>query len=134
MRISDLKHGMILDSSDLLEVFGCSPQGGMCRSYKTNTLVLISDQTKLYHDRWADDVFLYTGMGQRGDQNFFYSQNKTLYESRANGVEVHFFEVTHPKQYTYQGIFELAGTPYMEKQTDQDDESRQVCIFPIKRK
>ena len=38
-------------------------------------------------------MFLYTGMGLIGNQDFHYMQNKTLYESRTNGVTVYLFEV-----------------------------------------
>ena len=51
-------------------------------------------------------------MGQTGDQNLDYAQNKTLYESGDNGVEVHLFEVYKSGEYIYQGIVNLAGEPY----------------------
>lgn len=104
----------------------------MRRSLRTNSLVLISDQTKLYHDRWNGDVFLYTGMGLTGDQDFHFMQNKTLYESKENEVTIYLFEVFRPKEYTYVGIVELAEMPYMEEQQGQDMSIRSVCIFPLK--
>jgi hypothetical protein len=50
--------------------------GGMRRSLKTNTLVLISDRTKLYKDRWENGIFHYTGMGRKGDQRLSYDTFK----------------------------------------------------------
>ena len=46
----------------------------------TNTLVLISKQTgkSIYHDTWVDNMLHYTGMGQEGDQELDFAQNRTL--------------------------------------------------------
>lgn len=134
MKIDELKVGMSMDNKTLANTFLCSNQGGMRRSLRTNTLVLISDQTKVYADRWDGDIFLYTGMGLTGDQDFYYMQNRTLYESQTNGVVIHLFEVFQPRQYTYIGQVELALPPYMEKQLDQNDHVRNVCVFPVKSK
>lgn len=130
--ISDLKKGQVLTNSDITEVFGCATQGGMRRSKKTNTLVIISDQTKLYKDKWISNILHYTGMGQFGDQDFNYMQNKTVYNSKTNGIQMHLFEVGKPKAYTYLGIVELSANPYIDKQIDKEGKLRNVCIFPLK--
>lgn len=130
--IFDLKKGQVLTNSDIAKIFGCSTQGGMRRSKKTNTLVIISDQTKLYKDKWVNGVLHYTGMGQFGDQDFNYMQNKTMSNSKSNGVQMHLFEVSKPKMYTYLGIVELAGEPYVEQQLDKEEKLRNVCMFPLK--
>ena len=106
--------------------------GGMRRSKRTNTLIIISDHTKaLYDDKWYGDVLHYTGMGKTGDQTLT-SQNRTLAESDHNGVEVHLFEVLHPTQYIYHGVVSLAGKPYQEDQADEDGTMRKVWMFPVK--
>ena len=62
--------GDVIDNARLQEVFGCSPQGGMRRALKTNTLVLISNHVKsIYEDRWIGNTLHYTGMGLLGDQS-----------------------------------------------------------------
>lgn len=127
-----LKYGQVLFNQEICNRFQCAPQGGMRRSIKTNTLVIITDQTKLYKDLWKGDILQYTGMGMSGDQNFHYRQNRTLYESRTNGVALHLFEVLRPREYTYRGMVELAGEPYVEKQLDMDQLSRTVCMFPLR--
>ena len=82
-----IERGSILNNDQLCALFGCSPQGGMRRSLKTNTLVLVSNHVaSIYDDRWVDGVFHYTGMGQTGDQSITSSQNKTLAESGINNV------------------------------------------------
>ena len=131
MKIEDLKINSVIDNHQLCEIFKCAPQGGMRRSHRTNTLVLISDRTKLYKDIKKNGIYYYTGMGQVGDQELK-SQNKTLAESKTNGVAVHFFEVLKPRQYTYRGEVELAGKPYIDRQEDVNGNMRKVWIFPLK--
>ncbi|WP_338452546.1 HNH endonuclease [Niallia oryzisoli] len=130
MNIS-IEPGAVLNNNQLTSIFLCAPQGGMRRSHRTNTLVLISDKTGLYQDRKEDGIYHYTGMGQVGDQTLT-SQNKTLAESRENGIEVHLFEVFKPKEYTYQGRVELADPPYTERQKDNNGDMRNVWIFPLR--
>ncbi|WP_269897795.1 HNH endonuclease [Lysinibacillus sp. JK80] len=121
----------VVNNQQLCEVFLCAPQGGMRKSNRTNTLTLISDKTKLYDDKIVDDIYHYTGMGQSGDQKMS-GQNLTLAESDSNGVEIHFFEVMKPREYTYRGQVELAGEPYQGQQKDQDGRQRLVWIFPLR--
>lgn len=121
----------VVNNQQLCEVFLCAPQGGMRKSNRTNTLTLISDKTKLYDDKIVDDIYHYTGMGQSGDQKMS-GQNLTLAESDSNGVEIHFFEVMKPREYTYRGQVELAGEPYQGQQKDQDGRQRIVWIFPLR--
>ncbi|WP_240546465.1 HNH endonuclease [Paenibacillus artemisiicola] len=61
-------------------------------------------------------------------------QNKTLNESRTNGVNVYLFEVFREKEYTYRGRVELVDSPYTEEQLDSDKSLRTVWIFPVKLK
>ena len=107
--------------------------GGMRRSKKTGTLVIMSDHTKnFYHDEWKDGVLHYTGMGKNGDQVLVGNQNGTLYHSDTNGVNVHLFEVLEKSVYTYKGIVKLAAQPYQAAQETFDGEMRRVWIFPVK--
>lgn len=94
--------GDTITNDELMREFKCGIMGGMRRSRITNALVLICDHTKaLYDDKWIGDVLHYTGMGRTGDQSLDFMQNKTLAESRYNGVELHLFEVFVPGQYVY---------------------------------
>jgi 5-methylcytosine-specific restriction protein A len=102
------------------------------RSIKTNTLVIVSNHVEsIYDDRWIDNVFHYTGMGQTGDQSLTFAQNKTLAESNSNGVDVHLFEVEKEKEYIYQGQVMLSGDPYFEIQPDASGNDRKVIVFPL---
>jgi 5-methylcytosine-specific restriction protein A len=128
----ELTRGTVLNNDQLCHIFGCSPQGGMRRSQKTNTLVIVANHvTSIYEDRWVGSTFHYTGMGQSGDQSLTYMQNKTLAESSTNGVDVHLFEVDTDAEYKYQGLVALAGKPYQEIQPDQNKVERTVWVFPL---
>lgn len=127
--------GTVISNAKLAETFKVGNMGGMRRSKTTNTLVLICDNTKgLYHDQWHNGQLLYTGMGKIGDQVLVGNQNKTLAESKTNGVSVHLFEVNIPGEYTYSGQVCLAAEPYQDIQPDDNGDNRKVWIFPLKKK
>lgn len=129
----NLNTGAELNNRELCSIFMCSSQGGMRKSKITNSLVIISNHVKsIYDDRWLDETFHYTGMGMSGAQSLNFMQNKTLAESRVNGISVHLFEVFYDKIYTYIGPVELAGDPYQETQPDQDGRERLVWMFPLR--
>jgi len=122
-------------NNDITKNFLCSAQGGMRRSHKTNTLVLVANHVKsIFDDRWDGDTMYYTGMGLKGDQSLDFMQNKTLTLSNENNVGVHFFEVFSEKVYTYQGQVVLMDKPFQELQDDDAGNSRNVWVFPLKRK
>jgi hypothetical protein len=131
MLMKPIQINEVINNQQLCEIFLCAPQGGMRRSNRTNTLTLISDKTKIYDDKLIGDIYHYTGMGQSGDQKMS-GQNKTLAESNKNEVEIHFFEVLQPRQYTYRGQVELTGEPYQETQPDKDGHRRIVWVFPLR--
>ena len=131
--IHDLKPGNIINNAQLTHLFKCGIQGGMRRSHKTNTLVIVSDHTKkIYEDTWEDNTFYYTGMGMVGDQSFDFAQNKTLAQLPLNGVEAYLFEVFEEGAYIFRGKVELAGEPYQEEQPDKNFNMRNVWVFPLK--
>jgi len=128
-----LKPGDTLINRELMDIFKCSNSGGMRRSLRTNSLIIVSDHTKsIYEDRWIDNVFHYTGMGLEGPQSLEYMQNRTLTEMHSNGVEVYLFEVFEPGVYTYIGQVQLVIAPYQEQQPDINGRLRNVWVFPLK--
>lgn len=130
--MENLKKGDKIDNATICKIFKCSPQGGMRKSNKTKTLVLVSNHVKsIYQDKWIGNVLHYTGMGSNGDQSLNFMQNKTLSESRSNGITVHLFEVYSKQEYTYQGVVELIDTPYVEHQLDTRNVKRTVWVFPL---
>lgn len=127
----NIKVGQILTNHEIGDLFKSTIYMGMRRSLETNTLVLVSDHTKLYEDRWEGEVFHYTGMGKNGSQSLSFHQNKTLAESNINGIDVFLFEVLKPKEYIFMGQVVLAGEPYQEEQFGEDGKLRKVWIFPL---
>ncbi|MCW3989821.1 MAG: HNH endonuclease [Candidatus Bathyarchaeota archaeon] len=128
-----IKPGDIITNQGLTNIFKCSPQGGMRRSLKTNTLVIVSDKTtSFYDDVWKRDILHYTGMGQKGNQSVDFMQNKTLAYSGSNGVAVHLFEVFTPRKYLYRGRVKLVEKPYQAPQKDYEGVTRQVWLFPVR--
>ena len=122
-----------INNAELCDIFKCGMQGGMRKSNRTNTLVIVTDYTRgVYHDKWIAGVLHYTGMGLSGDQDINYMQNRTLNESDYNGVDVHLFEVMDPGRYTYCGRIELVDKPYTETQPDVDGHDRIVWMFPVR--
>lgn len=128
----EIKQGQILVNTDIRDIFKCSTQGGMNSSVTTNSLVLVSKHyDNLYHDRWIDHIFHYTGEGQQGDQQLT-RNNKKLAESKTNGISVFLFEKFKSNQYRFVGEVELAANPYQETQRDSNDTKRRVWVFPLK--
>ncbi len=125
------KPGDLVSSAEICDAFQCSPQGGMRRSHKTNTLLITSDPSKLYSDRWEGSILHYTGMGTTGEQSLDYMQNRTLAESEENGVAVFLCEQLEKGRYLYQGRVALAGDPYQEVQLDAEQQERNVWMFPL---
>jgi len=124
----------VVTNDSICRTFLCSPQGGMRRSLRTNSLVLISGTKRnIYGDRWNGDVFHYTGMGLRGDQSLYESQNWTLASSPKSGVKVYLFEAVEKDQYRFEGQVRLAADPYQEQQPDTEGRSRIVWVFPLER-
>ena len=129
-----LKIGDIIDNNTLCKEFKVGNMGGMRRSKETNTLVLINDSTKgLYTDTWENDILRCIGTGKIGDQVLDGKQNRTLYDSRTNGVGIHLFEVKNPGEYEYSGMVELADEPYQAKQKGDDGAPRKVWFFPLRK-
>jgi 5-methylcytosine-specific restriction protein A len=118
----------------IMDTFQCKSIGGIRYSTATNTIVLIANHTiKPYVNRYDsnENVFLYTGEGQIGDQEMAHG-NKRLNSARFEGTPVYLFEhFDDSRGYVYSGSV-LVGEPYQETQSNEKGESRRVWIFPLK--
>lgn len=132
-----LEEKSVFTDKEIQEIFGCSMMQGMARSHKTNTLVLISDQSEKkdnpYYDYWENDVFYYTGMGTVGDQSLDWLQNKTLYHSPQWCIRVFLFTKIKEREinYYYQGIVSLKEEPFQDLEKDTNGNWRYVWKFPL---
>lgn len=133
--IQDLVVGNKYSNNEIATVFECSYMGGMRRSHKTNSLVLIAKHNNpLYDDQWNNDgIFNYTGMGTVGDQNINFNQNKTLALSKQSGIKVYLFESYKDNEYYYDGEVELYGSIFQAEEIDAKGNLRTVIKFPLKR-
>lgn len=107
---------------------------GMNVCNKTGTLVLISKHTRnrIYGDTFKNDLMIYTGEGQRGDQTLT-GGNKKLNNSTAENTPVHLFVVFNNSEYTYYGLVKLIDNIYYEDENDVDGTTRKVIRFPLMR-
>ena len=134
MKIEEFKIGNKYYNSEICEAFKCSLMSGMNRSHATNTLVLTAKHNKpLYDDQWDGDIFNYTGMGKNGDQSLDYKQNKTLNESKSNGIRIFLFESYVDGEYIFSGEVKLIDNPFFVDEPGEDGKIRKVIKFPLKR-
>ncbi|MFF2795339.1 AAA family ATPase [Lysinibacillus xylanilyticus] len=130
--IEELKRGMVISENNLIEVFKCGIRGGMRRSLKTNSLVLLSYQNVPPYRtaRKENGIWKYTGMGKIGDQSLDYMQNKNLLYSIEKGINVYLF-IVDQKEYKFVDQVFLAGKPVVEIQEDEFGEKRNALVFPL---
>ena len=57
--------GDVITHRELIDTFKCGIMGGMRPSSTTGTLVLISNHTEMYDDKWYGEEIHYTGMGKK---------------------------------------------------------------------
>lgn len=137
LKTNILKIGNDYTNDQIVKLCKVGNMGGMRRSLKTNSLIIISDHTKMYEDRTEIgieglEVLHYTGMGKNGDQSLEFAQNKTLKDSNINGVEVVLFEkFSRDGNYVFRGQVELVENPYQERQVGEDGKDRSVWMFPL---
>ncbi|WP_298523430.1 hypothetical protein [uncultured Methanobrevibacter sp.] len=134
MDLNDLVIGKGYNKSEIMDAFKFSDFHGISYSKETNTLILIFNHNLMYDDSWEGDVLYFTGTGRFGHQQLNGTNNRILYESDTNGVNIHLFEVFEEGVYTYQGEVELAGDPYKDIQPDANGIKREVWMFPLTKK
>ena len=132
MDYKSLSIGDKIGNKDIALLFQCTNQGGIRKSNKTKTVVLIAKFTEcLYKHRKENGIIYFTGMGKVGNQELK-RQNKGVLEAKENDFHIHLFEMHTEGVYTYCGEVELAGKPFIEEQPDDNGNIRDVFIFPMK--
>ncbi len=136
LKIEDLKINSVYTNDEISEVFKCSKYGGMKKSKKTNSLVLIAKHNdSSYADEWTEEGILnYTGMGLFGDQDVDYRYNKDLGHSNETDISVYLFESFLDNEYYYRGEVYLCGEVFAAIEPDKEGNDRVVYKFPIKPK
>lgn len=124
----------VISNRTICDVFGVANMGGIRVNKSRSLIVLISNNTDTtYRNEWQDGTLHFAGVGSIGPQKLD-RQNKTLANSKRNGMTIHLFEVFEKSKYVYAGEVELADEPYMSDQHDADGDSRFVWMFPLQRK
>ena len=134
MDYRDLNIGDKIGNKDIAELFLCSNQGGIRKSKKTNTIVIIAKFNNCsYKHRKEGDILYFTGMGKKGNQEMK-RQNKSILNAADEGFSLHLFELYEEGTYEYAGEVELMDTPVVEEQTDGSGAMRDVFVFPLKKR
>jgi 5-methylcytosine-specific restriction protein A len=125
--------GEIYRRRDLHERFGGQRQGGISTPSAQHSIMLFAgDQGEHYgyQNGWSEDgVYLYTGVGRRGDMSFARG-NAAILEHAMNGKALHLFENNSKGHVRYVG--EMVCTGFQEiKGPDLDGNDRRVIIFEL---
>ncbi|WP_434657333.1 HNH endonuclease [Sulfurimonas sp. NW9] len=124
----------IYSQQDIKDELSCTVMRGMNYKKDTNRLVLIRNHVKsIYEDKQEGDILYYTGEGRKGNQTLT-GANRRLLKSKQSNTTVFLFEVFAKTEYTYKGEVELINEPFIERQPDEDDNFRNVYVFPLKLK
>jgi predicted ATPase len=133
----NLDIGKKLNNQQLADKFKCSYMGAMRRSHKTNSLVLILNEEDeiisgdVGKDK-SDDTFLFMGMGHEGDQSIQYAQNRTVYYSNKNDINLYLFQKQH-KEYEFLGRVLLGEEPKKIKDVEHNRDVISFRLVPIGR-
>lgn len=100
----DWKNGETVHNRDIIDKFKCAAIGGMRRSLKTNTLVLVSDHTnnKFTNAEKLDGIWMFEGYGVYPN-DIMYKQNKNMVNSFKENIQLHLFIKKTNNDYTYIG-------------------------------
>ncbi|MCD8117507.1 MAG: hypothetical protein LUE21_10420 [Oscillospiraceae bacterium] len=102
-----------------------------------DTVVLISSIGKVrgsfvYHDKWTEDGdYLYSGEGRAGDQAMT-KGNLAIRDAARDGKKIHLFVKFSPREYYYQGVFELVDYTY-EDDKDENGNIRKEYKFRLRK-
>lgn len=100
-------------------------------------VVLISSIDKssgkfVYHDKWtAEGDYIYSGEGKSGDQTMS-KGNLAIKNAAHDGKKIHLFVKFSPREYYYQGVFELVDYIY-EDEKDENGNTRKEYKFRLRR-
>ena len=103
-----------------------------------NSVVLISSIGKkdgkfVYHDHWTvEGDYIYSGEGKSGDQSMTRG-NLAIKNAAADGKALHLFVKFSPREYYYQGVFEVVEENYVSEM-DEDGAQRMEYQFRLRKK
>lgn len=120
------------------EKFGIVRRGfGRGINVTSNSVVLISNVQKqhgqfVYHDKWEEGRYVYSGEGQTGNQ-IMSAGNMAILNADRDGRVIHLLIKFSSKEYIYQGIFGLVKH-YFKDEADANGRIRKEIKFVLERK
>ena len=100
-------------------------------------VVLISSIGKsggkfVYHDKWNDEGdYIYSGEGKSGDQTMTMG-NLAIKNAASDGRGIHLFVKFSPRDYYYQGVYELVDYTYGDEK-DENGRMRKEYKFQLRK-
>ena len=127
--------GRSYSNKEIVETFRVGQSGGIRVSFKTNSIVLISDRFRKhpYEDSWDEKELLYHlhGQGLKGDQELS-RNNLTLANAHEQKLDIHLFITHKPKVHIYYGRFRVYQFAYASKRyPDINNQLRKVLLFDL---
>ena len=131
--INGLNIGDVFTRKQLMKIFKISGQSGIMKTNTLNCLVLTtSEENGVYDDSTVQNgLITYTGEGLVGDQQLI-RNNKTILESKENGLPMFLFSKDKNRNYIFEGRVELCDEPFQVQEKDINGDSRLVWKFPLK--
>lgn len=111
-------------NAEINAAFDGQTSGRIRRGEQAMVLIAEADDTTN-----ADGQFMFSGVGQSGDQSLSKAPNKTLVN--AGDATLHVFTPAPHRAYTYLGQARLAADPVAVVQPDRHGNDRQVWQFPL---
>jgi 5-methylcytosine-specific restriction protein A len=125
--------GQIYRRRDLHREFGGQQQGGISTPSKFPVIFLFTGESGTQHgyrDGWqGDDLFFYTGEGQRGDMRYV-SGNRAIRDHLDSGKDLHLFEQAARAHVRYIGQFVCTGS-HLQKTPGTDGAMRNAIVFEL---
>ena len=102
-----LKKGEIISNRQLMNIFHCACEGGIRYATKTDTIVLVINNTKMGrpNKREGNKIF-FAGQPMKGGMS---GANKRLEQFLRENKNIYLFEVNEPGRYQYCGEIKKGG-------------------------
>lgn len=104
-------------------------------SYRTNAVAITVDYSKPgIQDLWNKGIIYCHGQGKYNKQTDIEQsciEDRLIYHSRSNGMEIHLFLAEVSNEFRYCGVLSLADKPYQEMVKGENGEEWYEWVFPM---
>lgn len=127
MFATGLKDGQTVSNRQLMNIFHCACEGGIRYSSRTNTLVLVVNNTKEgLPNKMRGNTLKFAGRPFKKAGEFS-GANKRLRQFFTDGGDIFLFVVNKPGEYEYQGRLRPGGQIGLAK----TDAGLEYPVFPL---